>query len=100
MVAQHHAGVGHCPNGARFEPAGRQPARCARSAPKDLSGGRRSPAPAQRRARMRTYITLDVEGVTTITALDQVMHGAPEFASTRTLLTGEINAAIEGALAA
>src|SRR5262245_34367066 len=49
---------------------------------------------------MKTYITLDLEGVSTVTSLDQVMHGAPEFAATRALLTGEINAAIEGALAA
>ena len=49
---------------------------------------------------MNVYITLDVEGVTTITALDQVKHGAPEFAATRHLLTQEINASIEGALAA
>jgi D-amino peptidase len=49
---------------------------------------------------MNVYITLDVEGVTTVTALEQVKHHAPEFAATRNLLTGEINAAIEGALEA
>jgi D-amino peptidase len=49
---------------------------------------------------MQIYITLDVEGVTTVTALEQIKHGAPEFAATRHLLTQEINAAIEGALSA
>jgi D-amino peptidase len=49
---------------------------------------------------MQIYITIDVEGVTTVTALDQVKHGAPEFAATRHLLTEEINAAIDGALEA
>lgn len=49
---------------------------------------------------MRIYLTLDVEGVTTVTALEQVKHGAPEFDATRRLVTQEINAAIEGALTA
>jgi D-amino peptidase len=49
---------------------------------------------------MQIYVTLDVEGVTTVTALEQVKHGAPEFAATRQLLTAEINAALEGALEA
>ncbi len=49
---------------------------------------------------MDLYITLDVEGVTTVTNLEQVRHGEPEFAATRHLLTQEINAAIDGALAA
>jgi D-amino peptidase len=49
---------------------------------------------------MNLYITLDAEGVTTITALDQVRHGQPEFADLRRLLTQEINASIEGALTA
>jgi D-amino peptidase len=49
---------------------------------------------------MDIYITLDVEGVTTVTNLEQVRHGDPEFQPTRVLLTEEINAAIEGALAA
>lgn len=49
---------------------------------------------------MQVYITLDLEGVTTVTSLDQVVHGSPEFAATRILITQEINAAIEGALAA
>lgn len=47
---------------------------------------------------MKIYLTLDLEGVATVTALDQVRHGQPEFAATRVLLTKEINAAIEGAL--
>ncbi len=49
---------------------------------------------------MEIYITLDVEGVTTVTNLEQVRHGNPEFAGTRLLLTQEINASIDGALAA
>lgn len=49
---------------------------------------------------MDIYITLDVEGVTTVTNLEQVRHGEPEFGATRVLLTEEINASIEGALAA
>jgi len=49
---------------------------------------------------MKLYITLDLEGVTSVTALEQVKHGSPEFESTRRLLTDEINAAIEGGLVA
>ncbi len=49
---------------------------------------------------MDIYITLDVEGVTTVTNLEQIRHGEPEFSATRVLLTEEINAAIDGALAA
>lgn len=49
---------------------------------------------------MNLYITLDVEGVTTVTNLEQVRHGNAEFGATRSLLTQEINAAIDGALAA
>lgn len=48
---------------------------------------------------MDIYITLDLEGVTTVTNLAQVRHGEPEFSATRTLMTEEINAAIDGALA-
>ena len=49
---------------------------------------------------MDIYITLDLEGVSTVTSLEQVSHGSPEFAATRVLVTKEINAAIDGALAA
>lgn len=46
---------------------------------------------------MNIYITLDAEGVATITAREQVHQGTPEFAAMRRQLTGEINAAIQGA---
>lgn len=49
---------------------------------------------------MNLYITIDMEGVTTVTSLEQVQHGSPEFEPTRRLLTDEINAAIEGSLEA
>lgn len=49
---------------------------------------------------MDVYLTLDVEGVTTVTNLEQIRQGEPEFSATRILLTEEINAAIAGALAA
>jgi D-amino peptidase len=49
---------------------------------------------------MKLYITLDVEGVTTVTAKEQGSHGSPEWNYMRVLLTQEINAAIEGAQAA
>lgn len=49
---------------------------------------------------MKVYITLDAEGVATVTSLEQVRHGSPEFGPMQSLLTKEINAAIEGALAA
>ena len=42
------------------------------------------------------YVTVDLEGVTGVTALDQVRHGAPEFHDTRVRLTDEVNAAIAG----
>jgi D-amino peptidase len=49
---------------------------------------------------LKVYITLDAEGVATVTSLEQVRHGTPEFGPMQSLLTREINAAIEGALAA
>ena len=49
---------------------------------------------------MNIYLTLDLEGVTGVTALEQVRHGSPEFPETRRRLTREINAALEGALQA
>lgn len=49
---------------------------------------------------MKVYITIDAEGVTHVTSLDQVRHGTPEFADMRKQLTKEINAAIDGARAA
>jgi len=49
---------------------------------------------------MKLYITLDVEGVTTVTAKEQGSHGSPEWNYMRGLLTKEINAAIEGAMEA
>jgi D-amino peptidase len=49
---------------------------------------------------MKVYISLDVEGVTTVTAKEQGSHGTPEWNDMRVLLTQEINAAIEGAMEA
>lgn len=49
---------------------------------------------------MKLYITLDIEGVTWVTSKEQGSHGSPEWSYMRTLLTQEINAAIEGAMEA
>ena len=49
---------------------------------------------------MKIYFSTDLEGVASVTALEQVKHGSPEFADTRKLFTAEVNAAIEGALSA
>ena len=70
-----------------------------------MNGGR-TPSPGRSasgdgvRVTMRQrsiYVTIDLEGVTGVTALDQVRHGSPEFHDTRLRLTDEVNAAIAGA---
>jgi D-amino peptidase len=43
------------------------------------------------------YVSVDMEGVAGISALQQVMRGSDEFPSSRRLMTLEANAAIEGA---
>ena len=47
---------------------------------------------------MKVYLSSDIEGAAGISDWDQVRIGSPEFAVGRELLTGEVNAAIDGAL--
>jgi len=47
---------------------------------------------------MRVYISADMEGATGVTNSDDVWLGRPEFARFRKLLTGDVNAAVEGAV--
>jgi len=47
---------------------------------------------------MKIYMTVDMEGATGICCREQTMKGNPYYAEGRRLLTGDVNAAIEGAL--
>ncbi|MEM1111578.1 MAG: M55 family metallopeptidase [Pseudomonadota bacterium] len=49
---------------------------------------------------MRIFIAADIEGCTGVVHYDQLSEGQPRFAAARRLMTGDINAAIEGALQA
>lgn len=49
---------------------------------------------------MKVFISADIEGVAGITSFSQIFPGAPEYPAGCALLTGEVNAAIEGALEA
>src|ERR671933_2933244 len=49
---------------------------------------------------MDVYISADVEGVAGVAAWNQIVPGGDDYAIGRSLMTGEVNAAIEGALAA
>lgn len=49
---------------------------------------------------MRIYISVDMEGVTGVAARNHVDTGHPEFQRFRKLMTHDVNAAIEGAMAA
>lgn len=46
---------------------------------------------------MKIYISTDFEGVSGIVAWEQTLEGNPEYAHGRSLLTAEVNAAIDGA---
>ncbi|MGF1471662.1 MAG: M55 family metallopeptidase [Rubrobacteraceae bacterium] len=46
---------------------------------------------------MRVYISADMEGVTGVTAPEDVIPGRPQYERFRKLLTADVNAAIEGA---
>lgn len=47
---------------------------------------------------MRILISADMEGITGVTTWDQVTPGHPEYARFRRLMTGDVNAAVRGAL--
>jgi D-amino peptidase len=49
---------------------------------------------------MKVFISTDFEGTSGIVAWEQTIEGNPEYAHGRTLLTAEVNAAIDGARAA
>lgn len=49
---------------------------------------------------MKLYISFDIEGVTGITDRSDINENSPDFIRARELSTGDVNAAIEGALAA
>lgn len=49
---------------------------------------------------MKIYISVDMEGVTGVTAAQHVDASHPEYARFRRLMTQDVNAAIEGAMAA
>ncbi len=48
---------------------------------------------------MKLYISADIEGVAGVVAPNQVTPGNPEYERARRLMTAEVNAAIDGALA-
>jgi D-amino peptidase len=49
---------------------------------------------------MRVYISADMEGATGVTGPDDVIAGRPGYERFRKLLTGDVNAAVEGAVEA
>jgi D-amino peptidase len=49
---------------------------------------------------MDVYISADIEGVAGVAGWHQIMPGAEDYAIGRDLMVGEVNAAVEGALAA
>jgi D-amino peptidase len=49
---------------------------------------------------VRVYISIDMEGVAGIATMDQVVRGGTGYVRAQRLMTGEANAAIEGAFAA
>ncbi len=55
---------------------------------------------AQQPKDLRVFIVVDMEGIAGVVNTNQLVPGDAEYASARKLMTGEANAAIEGALAA
>lgn len=55
---------------------------------------------AQKPKELRVFIAVDMEGIAGVVSPTQLAPGEPEYASGRKLMTGEANAAIEGALEA
>lgn len=49
---------------------------------------------------MNVYILTDMEGISLVTEWDQVLQGHPAYPKYQAILTAEVNAAVEGALAA
>ena len=47
---------------------------------------------------MKIYISSDIEGISGITAINQVLPGERDYERSRELMTQEVNAAIEGAI--
>src|ERR1700690_2714767 len=54
----------------------------------------------RRRVVMKILIASDMEGITGVTNWDQVTPGHPEYTRFRKLMTGDVNAAVRGALEA
>ena len=50
-------------------------------------------------AAMKLFLSTDFEGTSGIVAWEQVIEGNPEYEQGRRLLTNEVNAVIEGAIA-
>jgi len=49
---------------------------------------------------MKIFISVDMEGITGVTCWDDVDHSKPSYQRFRRVMTAEVNAAVEGALAA
>lgn len=47
---------------------------------------------------MKIYISSDIDGISGITAINQVLPGERDYERSRELMTQEVNAAIEGAI--
>lgn len=54
----------------------------------------------QQKAGLKIYISVDMEGISGVVHSDQVSSGTAEYAATRKWMAQDINAAVEGALAA
>lgn len=58
------------------------------------------PVAAQRTPNLKVYISVDMEGISGVVAGEQVSAGTPEYAAARKWMAEDVNAAVEGALAA
>ena len=59
-----------------------------------------APAVAQRTPNLKVYISVDMEGISGVVAGEQVSAGTSEYAAARKWMAEDVNAAVEGALAA
>jgi D-amino peptidase len=62
--------------------------------------GAAAPAPARQPADLRVFISVDMEGLAGVFAGSEVSTSGPDYAHFRTIMAGETNAAVEGAIRA
>jgi D-amino peptidase len=65
-----------------------------------LAFGLIAPASAQQKAKLKVFISVDMEGISGIVHGEQVSSGTSEYATARKWMAQDVNAAVEGALEA